>query len=122
MNVPGKGVAFVGINTLALQEKKNAVDILLRFVYALGDHYGPFVDATVRALLPSVQKGVIPQMRSAAAAAMPGLVSAGIKCCVGGASMQPAQDLLMLVINTMVEQLKTEANDEVHVPGQLACR
>lgn len=124
MNVPGQGIAVVGINTLALQEKKNAVDILLRFVYALGDDYGPFVDATVRALLPSVQKGVIPQMRSAAAAAMPGLVSSGIKCCVTlsqqassatptPASMQPAQELLMLVINTMVEQLKTEENDEV---------
>jgi hypothetical protein len=126
LDIPGQGIAFVGVNTVALQGKKNAVDILLRFVYALGDHYGPFVSDTVQALLPSVQKGVIPQMRSAAAAAMQGLVSTGIKCCVAQhkqthgsqstptpASMQPAQDLLLTVVPALVHQLGEESNEEV---------
>jgi hypothetical protein len=126
LNIPGQGVSFVGVNTLALQEKRNAVDILLQFVYALGDHYGPFVSDTVLALLPSVQKGIIPQMRSAAAAAMQGLVSTGIKCCVTqhkenygessvptSTSMKPAQDLFLTVVSALVNQLGVENHDEV---------
>jgi hypothetical protein len=126
LNIPGQGVSFIGVNTSALQEKRDAVDILLRFVYALNDSYGPFVAPTVDALLPSVQKGVIPQMRSAAAAAMPGLVSTGIKCCVaqykqqhGDSStptsdaMQPAQNLLTTVVEALVCQLSIEENGEV---------
>ena len=57
INIPGQGLSYIGINTAALQEKRDAVDILLRFVYALNDHFGPFVASTVEALLPSVQKG-----------------------------------------------------------------
>ena len=65
-------------------------------------------------------------MRAAAAAAMPGLVSTGIKCCAlqhkqqhgptstpTAATMAPAQHLLSTVTAALIHQLSEERNSEV---------
>ena len=77
IHIPGQGLSYIGINTAALQEKRDAVDILLRFVYALNDHFGPFVASTVEALLPSVQKGKYSKRRSSRAVIIVGIISIG---------------------------------------------
>ena len=121
VNIPGKANAILAVNTVALQEKKNATDMLLRFVSILGDAFGPYVDSTVQALLPAISQGLASDMRCAASAAMPGLVDAAIKCCknaAGQQNMAPAQRLLITVVEALLKQLGAE--DDITVRGFVA--
>ena len=93
--------------------------MLLRFVYSLGDGFGPWVSATVNALLPSISQGLSPQMRCAAAAATPGLVQTAIKCCASS-SPAPAQQLLLTVVQALVAQLAEEQTARQGMEAEIA--
>lgn len=121
LEIPGQANSILAVNTVALQEKKSATDMLLRFVSILGDGFGPYVEVTVQALLPAITQGFAGDMRCAASAAMPGLLDAAIKCCKSGGgnmNMAPAQILLKTVVEALMNQLREE--EDITVRGFVA--
>ena len=116
--IPGRGFTKVSINTTKIQEKSQAIRSLYELAAALGGHFGPYAEDSIRALLPNM-KFPMPDVRGVSAQTISAVFDSA---CAHGehVGMKVPRKYFPLLAHSIADQISKEDTSEVETLQPLA--
>ena len=116
VSIPGMGAKKVTINTTQLEEKAQSARATYEHARALGEDFGPFVEASATAFLPLLHCDYSGEVRSTSAQALCQIFKSA---CLAAAANDPvynaqgpAQALLPVLARALTKQLTKEHDED----------